>query len=458
MVLSIIQQVLFIAVVGFAGFLVYKRVRFIARNINLGQSDKRDGNRPERLKKMLLLAFGQKKMFDKPLVGLMHFVLYVGFVLINIEILEIILDGILGTHRLFAPALGDFFYPLLINFFEILAFLVLAVCIVFLGRRNLNLVERFKRPEMKGWPALDANIILIWEIALMMALFTMNATDSILQQRAPESTYVAEHFPAVGQFAISQFLIPVYNGLSTGALLAVERVAWWVHIIGILAFAVYITYSKHLHIALAFPNTYFSDLQPKGEMKNMESVTTEVKIMLGMTNGSGDEQPPAEEEIGTFGAKDVTDLTWKNLMDAYTCTECGRCTAACPANITGKKLSPRKIMMDTRDRLEEVGYNLDKQGKDHEDGKALYGDYTTKEELMACTNCNACVEACPVGINPLDIILQQRRYIAMEESSTPPAWNNMFSNIENNQAPWAFPPTDRFKWAEDLKKKEQPES
>jgi len=451
MIAQIIQQVLFVAALGVAAFLVTKRVRFIARNIRLGRDEDRRDAPGKRFKKMLLVAFGQKKMFDRPFVGIMHFAIYAGFVLINIEILEIVLDGILGTHRLFFPLLGEGLYRFLLNFFELMAFLVVVACVVFYLRRNLNLVERFQKPEMKGWPARDANIILVWEVLLMFALYTMNATDSILQGRAEESAYVASHYPQVGAFWFSQWLMPLYEGLPTAGLIILERTAWWAHILGIMAFAVYITYSKHLHIALAFPNVYFSDLQPQGQMRNMDSVTQEVKIMLGMVSEGNGAQPDADEEIETFGAKDVRDLTWKNLMDAYSCTECGRCTSACPANQTGKKLSPRKIMMDTRDRVEEYGKYLDTQPENLEDGRSLYGDYTTKEELMACTTCNACVEACPIGINPLDIILQQRRYIAMEESGTPASWNSMFSNIENNQAPWAFPATDRFKWAEEMK-------
>jgi heterodisulfide reductase subunit C len=441
------QQLTFALLLVAGGILIGKRVRFIKRNIQLGRPENRTDQPAARLKTMLLIAFGQKKMFDRPFVGLMHLVIYVGFLIINLEVLEIVLDGLLGTHRVFAPLLGDF-YPWLLNIFEAFAMGVVLTCVIFWLRRNTKTVDRFQKPEMKGWPARDANIILVWEVILMMALFTMNATDGVLQTRADQSAYVAAHYPQVGTFLFSQFLVPVFSGLSTGALIALERIAWWGHIAGIVAFAVYITYSKHLHIALAFPNTYFSDLKPKGEMTNMESVTKEVRIMLGLEGATAD-QLPAEENIPTFGAKDVTDLTWKNLMDAYSCTECGRCTSVCPANQTGKKLSPRKIMMDVRDRAEELGNYLDQHNGQH-DGKQLYGRFTSREELMACTTCNACVEACPININPLDIILQQRRFIAMEESSTPASWNNMFSNIENNAAPWAFSSSDRFKWGEEM--------
>lgn len=446
--ISLFQQLCFVGLIAATALIIGKRIKTISRNIKLGRSEDRSGNKDERVKKMLLLAFGQKKMFDRPFIGLMHFTIYAGFLIINIEILEIILDGITGKHRLFAPLLGSL-YPYLIGFFELLALGVIVTCLIFLFRRSSGLIPRFEKPEMKGWPSKDGKIILIWEIALMLALFTMNATDSILQGRGSESQYISSHFHQVGSFLVSQAFVPIYENLSTGTLIAIERISWWIHISGIFAFSIYITYSKHLHIALAFPNTYFSDLQPKGEMKNMDAVTKEVKIMLEMESGSSD---AAEEEVATFGARDVTDLTWKNIMDAYSCTECGRCTSVCPANQTGKKLSPRKIMMDVRDRAEEFGYNIDSKGKEYDDGKSLYGDYTSKEELMACTTCNACVEACPIHINPLDIILQQRRYIAMEESDTPASWNAMFSNIENNQAPWAFPPTDRFKWSEEFNK------
>jgi heterodisulfide reductase subunit C len=442
--MAIFQQLLFVVALGAAAWLIARRVGIIKKTIQLGKPEARTDRPAERLRTMLLVAFGQKKMFDRPVVGIMHFVIYAGFLLINIEVLEIVLDGIFGTHRLFAPLLGSF-YGVVINFFEFLAVSVLAVCVVFLLRRNVTKVERFqpsRHREMNGWPALDANVILVTEIVLMFAILSMNATDSLLQERGNE------HYAAVGTFWFSQWLKPLYAGLSDAALVAVERIAWWAHILGIMAFALYVTYSKHLHIFLAFPNTYFANLKPKGEMPNMPEITKEVKIMLGL------EQPDstAPAEIGKFGAKDVMDLSWKNLMDAYSCTECGRCTSACPANLTGKQLSPRKIMMDTRDRLEDVGkVMLANGGKWADDGKSLLGDYISEEELLACTTCNACVQECPVLISPLDIILQLRRYKIMDEAQAPGSWNMMFQNLENNQAPWKFSPGDRFNWVEQVK-------
>lgn len=378
-------------------------------------------------------------MFDRPLIGFLHFAVYAGFILINIEVLEIVLDGILGTHRLFAGPLG-MFYGVLIGFFELLALGVLIACSIFLIRRSILKVERFqpsRHREMNGWPQLDGKLILVFEIVLMIAILSMNAADSALQDLR------SAHYPYVGHFLISQWLKPLVVGWSEGALIVYERIAWWIHILGIFVFAVYLTYSKHLHIALAFPNTYFARLEPKGEMKNMPEITQEVKIMLGLETQAGDAAVPER-----FGAKDVADLSWKNLMDAYSCTECGRCTAACPANMTGKKLSPRKIMMDTRDRLEEVGRNmLANKGEFVNDNKSLLGDYIVEEELLACTTCNACVQECPVLINPLDIILQLRRHKVMDEAQAPGSWNMMFQNLDTNQAPWKFSPGDRFNWA-----------
>lgn len=438
----IAQQILFVLVLAVAAYLLTKRIRRLRKNILLGKDVKMEKNPSARLRNLLLIAFGQKKMFKRPIPAILHLFLYVGFLIINIEVLEFIIDGLAGTHRVFAPALGNF-YPFLMNLFEFLAVAVLISCVIFLIRRNVIKVYRFTARELTSWPKLDANLILIIEITLMVAILSMNAADQLIQQRVPEQTQT-------GHLFFSGLIMPLFAGLSTSALVMIERIAWWFHIIGILGFAVYITYSKHLHIFMAFPNTWWSRLRPKGEMQNMESVTNEVKLMLGMPvdNPEANTNP---DEIGRFGAKDVNDLTWKNLMDAYTCTECGRCTDQCPANQTGKLLSPRKIMMDTRDRADEVGRSLEKGGKGLNDGKALLGDYILKEEIMACTSCNACVEACPVMISPLEIIMELRRYVAMEESASPPSWNAMFQNIETNFAPWKFPPTDRFNWAKDIK-------
>lgn len=439
--MQVVQQILFLLALAAAGYFIGQRIKTIRNTILLGRDEDRSDRPEERRAMMLRIAFGQQKMFDRPLIGLMHFVIYAGFLLINVEVLEIVLDGLLGTHRLFAPILGDT-YPLLINFFETMAFGVLVVCVIFLVRRNITKVERLqstRHRELSGFPEIDANTILFSEIILMFFLLSMNAADSVLQSRG------VEHYHPVGTFAFSGFLKPIFEGWNTTALIAYERLAWWLHILGILAFAVYVTYSKHLHIFLAFPNTYFSNLEAKGQMANMPSVTQEVKIMLGLEQPASD----APAEIGRFGAKDIKDLTWKNLMDAYSCTECGRCTSQCPANLTGKALSPRKIMMDTRDRLEEVGRNMTQnKGQFVDDGKSLYGDYISAEELRACTTCNACVQECPINISPVDIILQLRRYQIMEESDAPGSWNAMFSNLENNQAPWKFSPADRFNWAQ----------
>lgn len=435
--MNYIQQIAFLLVLAAAGYFLSRRIGRIKKNIQLGKEVDRSDNPGARWKTMLLIAFGQKKMFKRIIPAFLHFLIYAGFLIINLEVLEFIIDGLAGTHRIFAPILGSA-YTVAINIFEFLAVAVLFSCIAFLIRRNILNIKRFK--TLSGWPKLDGNLILVIEIILMFAILTMNATDMLLQGKDP-------HYTQTGDFFFSSFLTPLFEGMSVEALRFTERFAWWFHIIGILGFAIYVTYSKHLHIFMAFPNTYFSRLTPNGKMQNMDEVTNEVKMMLGMQT-EGANEPPAE--IARFGAKDANDLTWVNLMNAYACTECGRCTSECPANITGKKLSPRKIMMDTRDRIEEIGLNV-QAGKPAEDGKSLLGDYITAEEINACTSCNACVEACPININPLDIILQMRRYMAMEESSSPQSWNSMFQNVETSFAPWKFPPTDRFKWADSLK-------
>lgn len=437
--MQLVQQILFVLLTIAAIWIFARKVKFINRNIKLGREEELKPD-PQRWKNVLLMAFGQKRMFDKPLVALLHFAVYAGFIIINIEILEIVLDGIFGTHRLFAPYLGNA-YSFVINFFEVLAFFVLTACALFLVRRNIVRVRRLNMKELNGWPRSDANYILIFEIVLMTLFLVMNAADRNLQLRA------SEHYHDVGPFWISSVIAPLFQNLSDQTLIGLERGAWWLHIAGVFVFLNYLPYSKHLHIILAFPNTYYARLQPQVMMTNMPEIQKEVLYAMQP------ETIPTEavqEEKKNFGAKDVFDLSWKNLLDAYTCTECGRCTAACPANQTGKLLSPRKIMMDTRDRMEEVGTVIDKNGSFTNDNKTLLHDYITTEELWACTSCQACVQVCPVLINPLHIINQLKRYLALEESNQPSEWNGMYSNIENNFAPWKFSPDERDRWAEEL--------
>ena len=416
-----------------------KNVGKLIRNIKLGKDAQIVGDKNLRWKNMTMIALGQTKMVVRPIAGILHVIVYLGFIIINIEVLEIIIDGLFGTHRIFS-FLGAF-YDVLIGSFEILAFLVIVAVIVFWIRRNVIRLQRFIKPEMGGWPKKDGNLILYIELVLMILFLTMNGADYQLQQMG------ADHYVEAGAYPISQFMTPLLNGMSEGSLILLERSAWWLHILGILFFLNYLYYSKHLHILLAFPNTFYGKLNPQGQFNNLDSVTKEVKLMLDPAADPFAAPADDSEEPEKFGASDVLDLNWVQLMNAYTCTECGRCTSECPANQTGKKLSPRKIMMDTRDRLEEVGKNMDaNNGEFVADGKQLLGDYITKEELWACTTCNACVQACPVSIDPLSIIMEMRRYLVMEQSAAPMELNNMMSNIENNGAPWPYNQMDRLNW------------
>jgi heterodisulfide reductase subunit C len=420
--MALIAELLFGLITVAAFFLFGKNLFAIRRNILIGKEVNLSDQPGRRWKNVVLLALGQKKMFRNPLVAVLHIIVYVGFIIINIELLEIIVDGILGTHRAFASYLGSC-YDFIINSFEILAALVFIACVIFFSRRNIIRLKRFISKDLNGWPRSDANAILITEIVLMSLFLIMNAAD-------PTSDFV-----------ISSHIKPLLNSFSEAQLNVIEHTAWWIHILGIYAFMNYLPYSKHLHIILAFPNAYFASLLPKGEMHNMVSIQNEVLYAMQPELAPTDAAAPEK-----FGARDVMDLSWKNLMDAYSCTECGRCSTACPANSTGKLLSPRKIMMSTRDRLEEVGKNINKHKQFVDDGKSLLHDYISVEELRACTTCNACVEECPVSISPLDIIIELRRSLIMEESNAPSEWNGMFSNIENNFAPWKFSPDDRDAW------------
>ncbi|MEL1253495.1 (Fe-S)-binding protein [Flavobacterium sp. DGU38] len=439
--MSYLDNILF-AIILIAGFGFFaSNIKKIIRNINLGVDVKRNDNPKERWTNMAMIALGQSKMVKRPIAGILHIFVYVGFVIINIELLEIIIDGLIGTHRVFAPFLGGV-YDVLIASFEILAILVIFAVAVFWIRRNLIRLKRFIHSDLKGFPKSDANYILYFETVLMILFLLMNAADLHLQN-VPGGV-----FHKAGSFPISQYIAPIFNGMSNELVVVLFEAFWWLHIVGILCFMNYLYFSKHLHILLAFPNTYFANLKPQGQFDNLASVTKEVKLMMD-PNADPFAAAPADENAvpAKFGASDVQDLNWVQLLNAYTCTECGRCTSSCPANQTGKKLSPRKIMMDTRDRLQEVGKNIDtNKGVFVPDNKTLLNDYITPEELWACTSCNACVEECPVNISPLSIIMDMRRYLVMEQSAAPMSLNAMMSNIENNGAPWQYSQQDRLNW------------
>lgn len=431
-----ISNVIFslLLIVGFGFFTL--NVKKLIRNIKLGKDVDRSDHTSERWMNMIRIALGQSKMVRRPISGVLHVIVYIGFIIINIELLEIIVDGLFGTHRVFQGFLGDAFYGFLIGTFEVLAVLVLVAVLIFWTRRNVANIKRFLSPEMKGWPENDGNNILYFEVVLMTLFLTMNATDTPFQEAGIGNVF-------------SHYLVPLFDNFAAETVHIIERTAWWLHIAGILIFLNYLYYSKHLHILLAFPNTFFANLNAKGRFTNLASVTKEVKLMMD-PNADPYAMPEngEEEEPEKFGASDVTDLNWVQLMNAYTCTECGRCTSSCPANLTGKKLSPRKIMMDTRDRLEEVGRNMDaNKGSYVDDGKQLLNDYITPEELWACTSCNACVEECPVNIDPLSIIMDMRRYLVMEQSAAPQELNMMMTNVENNGAMWQYNQMDRLNWA-----------
>ncbi|MND82648.1 succinate dehydrogenase iron-sulfur subunit [compost metagenome] len=440
--MSYLDNILFavLLIIGFGYF--FQNIKKIIRNINLGTAVDRKDNPKARWNNMAMIALGQSKMVKRPLAGVLHIIVYAGFIIINIELLEIIIDGLFGTHRVFA-FLGTF-YNVLIGSFEILALLVLVAVITFWTRRNIIRLKRFISPDLNGYPKKDANYILYFEVVLMTLFLLMNASDLHLQN-VPGGF---SHFIKAGSFPISQFIEPVFNGVSNELVMLLSEMFWWLHIVGILVFMNYLYFSKHLHILLAFPNTYFANLNPQGQFDNLESVTNEVKMMMDPNADPFAAAPVSDNEVpAKFGASDVQDLNWVQLMNAYTCTECGRCTSSCPANITGKKLSPRKIMMDTRDRLEEVGKNIDaNRGVFVPDNKSLLNDYISPEELWACTSCNACVEECPVNISPLSIIMDMRRYLVMEQSAAPMPINAMMTNIENNGAPWQYSQQDRLNW------------
>ncbi len=437
--INYIDNILFVIAFLFSISLFTFNFKKIFQNIKLGKIENRSDKPILRLKNMLRVAFGQGKMIRRPIAGILHLIVYIGFIIINVELLEIIIDGIFGTHRIFFSYFPKL-YNILIGSFEILAFLVLISVIIFWIRRNILKIKRFLSEEMKGWPKRDADLILYFEIILMTLFLTMNGADYAIQLNYPEN----DIYIRAGSYPVSQFLVPILQDFSLDNLILIERFSWWCHILGIFIFLNYLYYSKHLHILLAFPNTYYANLEPKGKFKNISSITTEVKLMLDNNNNFENNDV---SEIETFGASDVTELSWIQLLNAYSCTECGRCSSECPANLSGKKLSPRKIMMDTRDRLTEISKNIKADSEKYlGDGKKLLGDYISTEEIWACTSCNACVESCPIDIDPLSIIMSMRQYLVLEKSAAPSDLNNMMNNIENNGAPWPFSQQDRTNW------------
>ena len=441
--MQLLSSILFLILLGIGFGFFIKNARKIYRNINLGRDINRSDRSSERWKNMAMVALGQSKMVKRPIAAVLHIFVYVGFVIINIEMLEIIIDGIFGTHRVLS-FMGPV-YDVLIGVFEVLAFLVIFAVVIFWIRRNILKLKRLNQKELDGWPKKDANTIIYFEAILMVFFLVMNAADYYLQ------TINYTHFAQVGSFPVSQYISLIFNGMNPEVVFYVERACWWLHIIGVMCFMNYLYYSKHLHIILAFPNTYYANLDELGKFDNLEAVTNEVKLMMDPNaDPFAAPAPDAAEAPSKFGASDVQDLNWVQLLNAYSCTECGRCTASCPANITGKKLSPRLIMMKTRDRLEEVGRNIDaNKGTFVEDGKSLLNDYITPEELWSCTTCNACVEECPISISPLSIIMDMRRYLVMEQSAAPMELNTMMTNVENNGAPWQYNQMDRLNWKDE---------